>query len=128
MKVENNNVVIWKGSKLIKGNVDHVRIYHPREWDEGIMETDGLNGERSRAEQVETEGNKGLARGKWQIKRMMSEGSTESCNDREGRHQSERRLLVRINGRKRPGTRNMTRREAAVDRKVLSRKSSPGPP
>ncbi|GFT62358.1 hypothetical protein NPIL_589311 [Nephila pilipes] len=55
MKVENNNVVIWKGSKLITVNVDQVRIYHPRERDEGVVETDGLDGEGSRAEQVESE-------------------------------------------------------------------------
>ncbi|GFS91809.1 hypothetical protein NPIL_583671 [Nephila pilipes] len=105
-----------------------------RERDEGVVETDGLNGEKSWAEQVENEGSKGLAREessnkeKWQIKRMMSEGSTESCNDREGRHQSERRLPVRMNGRKCPGIRKMTSREAADESGVLSGRSSPGPP
>ncbi|GFU01142.1 hypothetical protein NPIL_669221 [Nephila pilipes] len=64
MKVENNNVVIWKEVKLITVNVDQVRIYHPRERDEGGVETDGLNIDGSRAEQVETEGSKGLAREK----------------------------------------------------------------
>ncbi|GFT10952.1 hypothetical protein NPIL_543951 [Nephila pilipes] len=54
MKVENINVVIWKGGKLITVNVDQVRIYHPREREEGVVETDGLNGERSMAEQVES--------------------------------------------------------------------------
>ncbi|GFU01402.1 hypothetical protein NPIL_510091 [Nephila pilipes] len=93
--------------------MDYVEVRNPttkaellqlveKERDEGVVETDGLDVERSRAEQVETEGSKGLAqeesfkKEKWQIKRMMSEGSTESCNDREGRHQSERRLLVRM--------------------------------
>ncbi|GFT85403.1 hypothetical protein NPIL_70561 [Nephila pilipes] len=33
-----------------------------RERDEGVVETDGLEGEGSRAEKVETEGSKGLAR------------------------------------------------------------------
>ncbi|GFT41029.1 uncharacterized protein NPIL_437791 [Nephila pilipes] len=62
MKVEHNIVNIWKGGKLITVNVNQVRIYHPRERDEGVVETDGLDGEGSRVEQVETEGSKGLAR------------------------------------------------------------------
>ncbi|GFS75047.1 hypothetical protein NPIL_576041 [Nephila pilipes] len=141
MKVENNNVVIWKGGKSITGNVDQIRIYQPREIDEGVVETDGLNGEGSRGEQVETEGSKGLAREesskkeKWQIKRMRSEGSTDYSKKRESRHQSGRRLPVRLNWRKRstpsslgPGTRKMTRREAADESGVLSGRSSPGPP
>ncbi|GFT53510.1 uncharacterized protein NPIL_504851 [Nephila pilipes] len=41
MKVENNNVAIWKGGKLITVNIDQVRIYHSRERDEGVVETDG---------------------------------------------------------------------------------------
>ncbi|GFT31416.1 hypothetical protein NPIL_562661 [Nephila pilipes] len=92
----------------------NVDIYHPRKRDEGVVETDELDGERSRAEQAETQGSKGLAREesskkkKWQIKRVRSKGSTESCNDHEGPHQSERRLPVRMNRRKRPGTRNIT--------------------
>ncbi|GFT00218.1 hypothetical protein NPIL_524301 [Nephila pilipes] len=62
MKVENNNVVIWKGGKSITVIVDQVRIYHPRERDEGVVEADGLDGDGSMAEQVETEGRKSLAR------------------------------------------------------------------
>ncbi|GFS60549.1 histidine triad nucleotide-binding protein 3 [Nephila pilipes] len=87
---------------------------------------DGLDGEGSRAEQVETEGGKGLARKesskkeKWQIKRMRSEGSTEYYNKRESRHQSKRRLPVRMNGQKRPGIRKMTSREAANESGILS--------
>ncbi|GFS96846.1 hypothetical protein NPIL_447601 [Nephila pilipes] len=64
------------------------------------------NGEGSRAEQVETEGSKRLAREEtfkekqWRGKRMRSERSIESCNNRESRHQSKRRLPVRMNERK----------------------------
>ncbi|GFT83540.1 hypothetical protein NPIL_40851, partial [Nephila pilipes] len=82
-----------------------VQIYHPRERDEGVVEIDGLNGERSRAEQVETEGSKGLTseesskEGQRRGRRVRSKGSIESCNDREGRHENERRLPVRMNGR-----------------------------
>ncbi|GFT17836.1 hypothetical protein NPIL_150681 [Nephila pilipes] len=107
MRVEHNNVVIWKGGKPITVNVDQVRIYHPRERDEGAVETDGLDDEGSRAEQVETEGSKGLARKEsskeeqWRGKRMRSEGSTESSNNHERQHQSKRRLSVRNNWRKR---------------------------
>ncbi|GFU40245.1 hypothetical protein NPIL_596561 [Nephila pilipes] len=125
--------------------MDYVEVRNPttkaqlvqlveKERDEGVVETDGLDGERSRAEQVEIEGSKGLAREKrtrgkqCRGKKKVSEGSTESCNDHEGRHQSKRRLPERMNRRKCPETRNMTRREAAVERKVLSRRSSPGPP
>ncbi|GFU01374.1 hypothetical protein NPIL_171171 [Nephila pilipes] len=106
-KVENNNMVIWIGGKSITVNVDQVRIYHPRERDEGVVDTDGLDVERSRAEQVETEGSKGLAREetskkeKWRGKRMMSKGLTESCNNKERLHQSKRRPPVRLNWRKR---------------------------
>ncbi|GFT62791.1 hypothetical protein NPIL_292241, partial [Nephila pilipes] len=84
-----------------------VRIYHSRERDEGVMETDGLDGEGSRAEQVETEGSKGLAREEstkkeqWRNKRMRSERSIESSNNHERQHQSKRRPPVRRNWRKR---------------------------
>ncbi|GFS65662.1 uncharacterized protein NPIL_322031, partial [Nephila pilipes] len=84
-----------------------VRIYHPRERDEGIGETDGLDSEGSRAEQVEIEGSKGLAREKrtrekqCQIKRMRSEGSNEFSNNYEREYQSKRRPPVRGNWRKR---------------------------
>ncbi|GFS55498.1 hypothetical protein NPIL_559831 [Nephila pilipes] len=107
MKVENNNVVIWKGGKSITVNVDQVRIYHTRERDEGVVEIDGLDGERSRAEQVETEGSKGLAREEsskeeqWRGKRTRSEESIESSNNHERTHQSKRRPPVRRNWRKR---------------------------
>ncbi|GFS70015.1 hypothetical protein NPIL_62931 [Nephila pilipes] len=129
MKVENNNVIIWKEGKSITVDVDQVRIYQPRERDEGVVETDGLNGERSRAEQVESEYSKGLAREsskkqKWRGKVMVSEGSTESCNDRKYRHQSERRLPGRMNERKRPGIR-ITSREAADESGVMTGRSSP---
>ncbi|GFY44823.1 hypothetical protein TNIN_374501 [Trichonephila inaurata madagascariensis] len=86
MKVENNNVIIWKGGKQISVNVDQVRIYHPRERDEGDVETDGLDGEGSRAAQVETEDSKGLAREEstnveqLRGKRVKSEGSAASSN------------------------------------------------
>ncbi|GFS42215.1 hypothetical protein NPIL_643821 [Nephila pilipes] len=62
MKFENNNVVIWNEGKTIMVNIDQVRIYHPREREEGVLETDGLDGEGARAEHVETKGSKGLAR------------------------------------------------------------------
>ncbi|GFS61135.1 hypothetical protein NPIL_60131, partial [Nephila pilipes] len=55
-------MIIWKGGKPKTVNVGQVRIYHPRESHEDVVETDGVNGEESRAEQVETEGSKGLAR------------------------------------------------------------------
>ncbi|GFS82691.1 hypothetical protein NPIL_278291 [Nephila pilipes] len=137
----------------------NVRIYHPRERDEGVAETDGLDGERSRAEQVETEGSKGLAREetsrkeKWRGKRMMSEGSTESSNNKERRHRSKRRPPVRRNWRKlsapsslvensevkrlphgsckwsiRPILVSLPSQGASVDNQVLSGRSSPGPP
>ncbi|GFU11677.1 hypothetical protein NPIL_439051 [Nephila pilipes] len=107
MKVENNNVFIWKGGKSITVNVDLVRIYHLRERDEGVVETDGFDGERSRAEQVESEGSKGLAseesskEGHWRGRRVISKGSTESSNNKEKRHQSKRRPPVRKKWRKR---------------------------
>ncbi|GFT44969.1 hypothetical protein NPIL_649991 [Nephila pilipes] len=88
-------------------NVDQVRIYYPRERNEGVVDTDGLEGEGSRAKQAETEGSKGLAKKEiskkkqWQGKRMRSEGSTESSNNHESRHQSKRKLPVRRNERKR---------------------------
>ncbi|GFT11868.1 hypothetical protein NPIL_80961, partial [Nephila pilipes] len=37
-------------SSASKRIVNQVRIYHPRERDEGVVETDGLDGEGSRAE------------------------------------------------------------------------------
>ncbi|GFS79595.1 hypothetical protein NPIL_276921 [Nephila pilipes] len=104
---------------------------------------------------------KPLKQEQWRGKRMMSEGSTESCNNKERLHQSKRRPPGRLNWQersapstlvqnievemrshenckwiKRPipislplgaGTRMMTRREAAVERKVRSGKSSTGP-
>ncbi|GFT88453.1 hypothetical protein NPIL_596771 [Nephila pilipes] len=93
-------------------NIDLVRIYHPRQRDEGVVETDGLHGEGSRAEQVESEYSKGLARessikeGQWRGRRVRSKGSTESSNNKERLHQSKRR-------------------EAADESGVLSRRSSP---
>ncbi|GFS95917.1 hypothetical protein NPIL_109601 [Nephila pilipes] len=105
MKVENNNVVIWKGRKPITVNVDQVLIYPPRERDEGVVETDGLVGEGSRAEQGETEGSKGLAREESnkeeQWRGMRSEESTESSNNHERQYQSKRRPPVRRNWWKR---------------------------
>ncbi|GFU22325.1 hypothetical protein NPIL_263561 [Nephila pilipes] len=74
--------------------IDQVRIYHLRERAEGVVETNGLNGEGSRTEQVETEGSKGLARietskaKQWRGKRMRSKGSTEYSNKHESQHQS----------------------------------------
>ncbi|GFU60991.1 hypothetical protein NPIL_498981 [Nephila pilipes] len=143
-------------------NVDQVRIYHPRERDEGVVETDGMDGEGSRAEQVESEYSKGLdkeeiyKKKQWRSKRMISEGSTEYSNKHESQHQSKKRPPVRMNWRERsepsslvennevkgrphesckwrkrlipvsltlgPGTRKMTRREAADESGVLSRR------
>ncbi|GFS78775.1 hypothetical protein NPIL_325341 [Nephila pilipes] len=80
-----------------------VRIYYPRERDEGVVETDGLDGEVSR---VESEYSKGLdseetsKRKQCRGRRMMSEGSTESSNNKERRHLSKRRPPVRRNWRK----------------------------
>ncbi|GFT79089.1 hypothetical protein NPIL_467991 [Nephila pilipes] len=149
-------------------NVDQVRIYHPRQRDEGVVETDGLDGEGSRAKQEETEGSKGLAseestkEGQWRGRRVRSEGSIEFYNNYEREYQSKRRLSVRRNWRKRsgpssmventeverrsngsckwrkrpipgslplvPGTRKITRGEAADENQVLSGRSSLGPP
>ncbi|GFT24093.1 uncharacterized protein NPIL_690671 [Nephila pilipes] len=78
-----------------------------KERDEGVVETDGLDGEGSRAEQVENEYSKGLAkeetskRKQWRSKRMISEGSTEYSNKHESQHQSKERPSVRRNWRKR---------------------------
>ncbi|GFU29372.1 hypothetical protein NPIL_98811 [Nephila pilipes] len=80
-----------------------VRIYHPRERDEGVVETDGSDGEGSRAEQVECEYSKGLAREEtskkkqWRSKRMISEGLTEYSNTHESQHQSREKPPVRMN-------------------------------
>ncbi|GFS69646.1 uncharacterized protein NPIL_312861 [Nephila pilipes] len=58
-----------------------------RERDEGVEKTDGLDGERSKAEQVGTESSKGLAREEtskkkqWRDKRVRSEGSIEFSNN-----------------------------------------------
>ncbi|GFU03892.1 uncharacterized protein NPIL_469161 [Nephila pilipes] len=74
-----------------------VGIYHPRERDENVVETDELDGEGSRAEQVETEGSNGLSqeesskKEKWQIKRTMSEESIEFSNNYEREYQRKRR-------------------------------------
>ncbi|GFS88931.1 hypothetical protein NPIL_368971 [Nephila pilipes] len=96
--------------------MDYVEVRNPTtkaqllqliEKDEGVVETDGLDGERSRAEQVETEDSKGLAREEtskekqWRVKRKISEGSTESSNKHEREYQSKRRPPVRRNWRKR---------------------------
>ncbi|GFT74941.1 hypothetical protein NPIL_290261 [Nephila pilipes] len=159
--------------------MDYVEIRNPttkaqllqlveKERDEGVVETDGLDGEGSRAEQVETEGSKGLAREEstkeeqCRSKRTRSEGLTESSNNHERQHQSKRRPPVRRNWQKRsapfslveitevkrrshesckwrkrqilvslpsdPGTRKMTRREAADESKVRSERYSLGSP
>ncbi|GFT90839.1 hypothetical protein NPIL_367621 [Nephila pilipes] len=114
---------------------DVVRIYHPRERDEGVVETDVLDGEGSRAEQVEIEGSKGLAREKWKIMRMTCKGSTESYNGKERLHQSKRKPHVRLTWRGRsapsslrPGTRKITSREAADESGIVFGRSSPSPP
>ncbi|GFS97582.1 hypothetical protein NPIL_165021 [Nephila pilipes] len=123
-----------------------------------------MDGEGSRAEQVETEGSKGLDREKGtkerqcRGKRMRGEGSTEYSNKHERQHQSKRRSPVRMNWLKRsapsslventevkrrphesckwrkrpiqvtlplgPGTRKITRREAADENQVLYGRSS----
>ncbi|GFS88513.1 transposon Tf2-6 polyprotein [Nephila pilipes] len=114
--------------------IDKVRIYDPRERDEGVVETDGLNGEGSR---VESEYSNGLAHeesskeGQWRGRRVRSKGSTESSNNKERRHRNKRRPPRRLNWRERsvssslgPGTRKMTRREPVDE----SGRSSPGPP
>ncbi|GFS76543.1 uncharacterized protein NPIL_147811 [Nephila pilipes] len=82
-------------------------VVRNRKRDEGVVETYGLNGEGSSAEQVETEGSKGLANeesskeGQWRGRRVRSKGSTESSNNKEKRHQSKRRPPVRRKWRKR---------------------------
>ncbi|GFT78792.1 hypothetical protein NPIL_564041 [Nephila pilipes] len=98
--------------------MDYVEVRNPttkaqllqlveKENDKGVVKTDGLEGAGSRAEQVETEGSKGLAREETpkekqlRGKRMRSEGSTESSNNHERRHQSKRRPPMRRNWRKR---------------------------
>ncbi|GFS30847.1 hypothetical protein NPIL_70881, partial [Nephila pilipes] len=94
-------------------NHHQVRIYHPRQRDEGVVETDGLDGEGSRAKQEETEGSKGLAseestkEGQWRGRRVRSEGSIEFYNNYEREYQSKRRLSVRRNWRKRSGPSSM---------------------
>ncbi|GFS99835.1 hypothetical protein NPIL_271501, partial [Nephila pilipes] len=99
--------VIWKGGKLIAVSVDQERIYLPRERDEGVVEKVGLDSEGSRAENVEIESSKGLARGEstkekqCRSKRMRSKGWTESCNKQERWHLSKRRPPVRLNWQKR---------------------------
>ncbi|GFT09849.1 hypothetical protein NPIL_180231 [Nephila pilipes] len=163
-----NHIIMRLSPKVM----DYVEVRNPttkaqllqlveKERDEGVLETDGFDGEGSRAEQVETGGSKGLVREEtskekqWRGKRMRSEGSTESCNNRESWHQSKRRLPERRNWRKRSApslveitevkrrphesckwrkrpipvllpseTRKMTRREAADESGVLSRRSS----
>ncbi|GFS94932.1 hypothetical protein NPIL_105261, partial [Nephila pilipes] len=75
--------------------------------DEGVVETDELDGEGSRAEQVESEYRKGLAREEsskekqWRCKRMRSEGSIEFSNNYEREYQSKRRPPGRKNWQKR---------------------------
>ncbi|GFS34210.1 hypothetical protein NPIL_218671 [Nephila pilipes] len=98
--------------------MEHVKVRNPttkvqllqlveKEINEGVVETDVLDGEGSRAEQVETEGSKSLDREEtskeeqWRGKRMRSEGSIESSNNHERQHQSKRRPSVRRNWRKR---------------------------
>ncbi|GFT69027.1 hypothetical protein NPIL_677961 [Nephila pilipes] len=77
-----------------------------KQWDDGVVETYRLNGEGSRAEEVENKGSKGLAREKstrekqCRGKRMMSEKSTESCNNKERRRQSKRSSPGRLKWRK----------------------------
>ncbi|GFX69488.1 hypothetical protein TNCV_380571 [Trichonephila clavipes] len=84
------------GPKKPKGHVK-VRIYYQRERDDGVVETDGLDGKRSgrevetedgessRAAQEETEGSEGLA-GKKALKWSncgVSEGSAAATNNQE---------------------------------------------
>ncbi|GFS58912.1 uncharacterized protein NPIL_211621 [Nephila pilipes] len=75
--------------------------------DEGVVETDGLNGEGSKAEQVRTEGSKGLAseesskEEQWRGRRVRSEGSIEFSSNYEGEYQSKRMPHVRLIWRKR---------------------------
>ncbi|GFT96388.1 hypothetical protein NPIL_287041, partial [Nephila pilipes] len=89
--------------KLIKVNVDQVRIFNSKR-NEGVVETDGLNGEGSR---VESEYSKGLANeesskeGQWQGRKVRSKGSTESSNNKERRHRNKRRPPRRLNWRER---------------------------
>ncbi|GFT63882.1 hypothetical protein NPIL_203841 [Nephila pilipes] len=80
-----------------------VEKYEERHGDEDVVETDRLDGEGSRAEQVKTDGSKGLVKKEitkeeqWRGKRMRSEWSTESSNNYERQHQSKRRPPVRRN-------------------------------
>ncbi|GFT82714.1 hypothetical protein NPIL_484671 [Nephila pilipes] len=101
---------------------DWFEVIGSSERDEGVVETDRLNGEGSR---VESEYSKGLANeesskeGQWRGRRVRSKGLTESSNNKERRHRNERRPPRRLNWRERsvssslgPGTRKMTWREA----------------
>ncbi|GFR29692.1 hypothetical protein TNCT_714541 [Trichonephila clavata] len=107
MKVENNNVVIWKGGKTLTVNADQIRIYQPREKNEDDNERDRSDGEGSREAEVETEGSECLAREKStkvkQLpgKRWRSEGSDASTNNQERQHQSKTRSPERLNLQKR---------------------------
>ncbi|GFU60568.1 uncharacterized protein NPIL_657071 [Nephila pilipes] len=109
-----NHIIMRLSSQVM----DYVEVRNPttkaqllqlveKERDESVVETDGLDGEGSRAEQVETEGSKDLAREEtskekqWRGKRMRSEGSVDSSNNHERRQQSKRRPPVRRNWRKR---------------------------
>ncbi|GFX42435.1 hypothetical protein TNCV_1519991 [Trichonephila clavipes] len=84
VKVGNNNVVIWKLGKQTMVNVDQVWIYHQRERDEGVVESEGSDNNSSKATQLETEGDISLNRErnnmveKWRDKRKWNDGSTES--------------------------------------------------
>ncbi|GFV91274.1 hypothetical protein TNCV_897931 [Trichonephila clavipes] len=159
-------VLITNGAGLVCGNIE--KLFEekddapPRERDEGVVETGGLDGEGSKATHVEneeeTEGSKGLAREKninveqLRGKRMISDGSSESSNNPQRQHWNKRRPPVRRNWHKRsapssfvadseikrrphgsfekevsspsipsgPGTRMVTRREAATNGKSCS--------
>ncbi|GFS69855.1 uncharacterized protein NPIL_641871, partial [Nephila pilipes] len=121
-------------AQLKQALTDSFPVVKNREGDEGVVETDGLNGEGSR---VESEYSKGLANKEsskerqWRGRRVRSKWLTESSNNKERRHRNERRPPRRLNWREGsvssslgPGTRKMTWREAVDE----SGRSSPGPP
>ncbi|GFY78051.1 hypothetical protein TNIN_489361 [Trichonephila inaurata madagascariensis] len=62
MRVEKNNVVIWKECKLLTVNVDQMQIYHSRVRGEGDVETGRSMDVGSRGAQGKSEVREGQAR------------------------------------------------------------------
>ncbi|GFT81703.1 hypothetical protein NPIL_189941 [Nephila pilipes] len=99
-------------------NVDQVRIYHPRETVEGVVETDGLDGEGSRAEQSKR---RPSGRLKWR-KRSAPSSLVEDIEVKRRPPESckWRKRPISVSLPLGPGTRKMTRREASGESGVLS--------